>query len=423
VGMDGASSADWARRTCHASGPSGRAAHLRVPVGAALEPPEAAPGATARGRRRRLPTCRTGGGGAVAVRGGFRRRRSAPARPRGARDRSSASRGGPARQLLAPALWPAESTRVKFVRPKANAPVPREPLDAGTWRLPRPRSRTRRGRARDSPRARSTWAGRGSGGRAEVLRASPSGSTAGSRRGGTGPALRRTVSVPRCRCWSSPRVRGRTGELRQAHQAGGAAVHLLLSASGRTNPAPGVGDGAELTHLAMPWILPTTWFSEGFVTYYQEVLRARAGPTLGGVLEGARGSLRPVGRLPRARWPRRAARAPNHAYHRVYWAARLALRFDLALRAATRAGGRSTTYAPDRRTGLHRAPRVARPDLWRRATGPRHAVLAGGARPLASSEFPRSTTSTRRSASRSKRHAALLRRPGQKALRGIHGRK
>ena len=93
----------------------------------------------------------------------------------------------------------------------------------------------------------------------------------------------------------------------------------------------------ELTHLAMPRIrTEDVWMSEGFATYYQEVLRARAGMLdpercwqrmRQGFERGRRQSGRDTLRQDSQEMARR------HLFHRVYWSgAALALQADVALR-------------------------------------------------------------------------------------------
>jgi hypothetical protein len=99
----------------------------------------------------------------------------------------------------------------------------------------------------------------------------------------------------------------------------------------------------ELLHAALPHVkIEDAWCGEGFVTYYQEVLRARAGmqsPTAAwqAIHEG-------FGRGRRSKSTRSIAddslhMHERHEYWRVYWAgAALALRIDVAARRAS--GGR-----------------------------------------------------------------------------------
>ncbi|MGE0191011.1 MAG: hypothetical protein AB7T63_03125 [Planctomycetota bacterium] len=101
----------------------------------------------------------------------------------------------------------------------------------------------------------------------------------------------------------------------------------------------------EMTHLAFPRIDRTdAWINEGFVTYYQEVLRTRAGfqsePEGWGMLADgfARGATRGSGRS-LAEESRLMQR--THGYWRVYWGgAAMALDMDLELRRRT--GGKRT---------------------------------------------------------------------------------
>ena len=179
--------------------------------------------------------------------------------------------------------------------------------------------------------------------------------------------------------------------------SGGAAVLLYLSVSARDEDLPLEWVAVhELTHLGMPAItIEDAWLNEGFVTYYQEVLRGRvgffgeAGPW-SALEEGfARGRRKASDRS--IAEDSRTMRA-QHAYHRVYWAgAALALRVDLALRAET-AGRRSL----DDVMRLWATPAIRARGGWRgldllaeadRALGTR-ACVASVRGPLASTDFP-----------------------------------
>jgi hypothetical protein len=184
----------------------------------------------------------------------------------------------------------------------------------------------------------------------------------------------------------------------EALLAGGHAVRLLLSAAAEDADLPGEWIAVhELTHLGQPWIVPDdAWFLEGFVTYYQEVLRGRAGifgeqRAWQGLHAGfGRGRRRPS---TRTLAEDSSAMHATHAYHRVYWAgAALALRLELALRDATE-GRRSLDDAMRLWSGAEFTSRKG----WRalellaaadRAFGT--AVCVRTVTPfLASSEFPR----------------------------------
>jgi predicted metalloprotease with PDZ domain len=172
---------------------------------------------------------------------------------------------------------------------------------------------------------------------------------------------------------------------------------LHLSSRARDEDLPGEWVAVhELAHLALPPMPDEdAWFFEGVVSYYQEVLRARAGffderTAWRNLHEG-------FGRGMRRRSERTLAQDSadmhaQHAYHRVYWAgAALALRWDVALRRQT--GGRASLDA------AVRALR-ARPDsgtrLWtaKEACAAMEAAVgtpfcaASAERALASSEFP-----------------------------------
>lgn len=149
--------------------------------------------------------------------------------------------------------------------------------------------------------------------------------------------------VPRAHVIVQPLVpgRGRPVVFGRATLSGGPVVHAMLS--GTTDDASLPGEWItihEMLHLGMPvTTLADRWFGEGFVSYYQEVVRARAGiqspqqawQTLHAWFErgrrsGGRRSLAEESRL----------MTNQYAYHRVYWGgAALALQMDLAIREAT----------------------------------------------------------------------------------------
>ena len=123
-----------------------------------------------------------------------------------------------------------------------------------------------------------------------------------------------------------------------ALRGGGPAVMLLIS-----NAAPDVAFPGEwvaiheFLHHGMPFIRDA-WMSEGFVTYYTEVLRARGGfrsetASWRAILAGfERGRNSGVG-VALAEESRQMH--DNHAYQRVYWGgAAIALLADVALREA-----------------------------------------------------------------------------------------
>lgn len=150
------------------------------------------------------------------------------------------------------------------------------------------------------------------------------------------------LPVPRVQVLVEPvRPGGDPVPFGQARQAGGASLHLLLSAGARDDDLPGEWVGVhEMLHLGLPWIdSADAWFTEGFVTYYQEVLRGRAG------LLGPAGAWVALDegfqRGRRRASPRTLAddsrdMLASHAFHRVYWGgAAIALQVDLALRQRT----------------------------------------------------------------------------------------
>jgi hypothetical protein len=124
----------------------------------------------------------------------------------------------------------------------------------------------------------------------------------------------------------------------QAMRAGGGLVHLLLAAAAPDEELPGEWVAVhEMTHLGMPWTYDSeAWLQEGFVTYYQEVLRARAGflteqQAWQNIHDGfGRGRLRGGDD---ALAHESATMAETHNYWRVYWAgAAVALLLDVELR-------------------------------------------------------------------------------------------
>ncbi|MDJ0973241.1 MAG: hypothetical protein QNJ98_02115, partial [Planctomycetota bacterium] len=136
--------------------------------------------------------------------------------------------------------------------------------------------------------------------------------------------------------------RGRPVVFGRATRSGGPLVHVMLS--GTTTDAEMPGEWItihELIHLGMPsTVLADRWLGEGFVSYYQEVLRARAGiltpreawQNLHDWMERGRAS---GGQASLAEESRRMTM--RYAYHRVYWGgAALALKIDVAIRQATR---------------------------------------------------------------------------------------
>ena len=123
-----------------------------------------------------------------------------------------------------------------------------------------------------------------------------------------------------------------------AMRGGGAHITLMLSSTARDEELVGEWVGVhEMTHLGMPWTFDSdAWFQEGFVTYYQEMLRARAGlrteqETWQNLHEGFGRGLRSGGERTLSAESREMHR--HHTYHRVYWGgAAIALLMDVELR-------------------------------------------------------------------------------------------
>jgi hypothetical protein len=179
-------------------------------------------------------------------------------------------------------------------------------------------------------------------------------------------------------------------------QGGGPALVLLLSEDARAEELPGEWVAVhEMVHLAMPVIDPAdAWLSEGFATYYQEVLRARAGRRAPRdawqELEAGFGRGRRSGGERSLAEESRAMRE-THEFHRVYWAgAALALLLDVELRRFS--GGRLSLDDAMRHLAkdlgsprsLSGADVVARVDAW--AGRPVFSSIATPA--LASASFP-----------------------------------
>ncbi len=123
-----------------------------------------------------------------------------------------------------------------------------------------------------------------------------------------------------------------------AMRAGGPHLRLLLASTARDEELVGEWVAVhEMTHLGMAWNYDTeAWFQEGFVTYYQEILRGRAGllseqEVWQNLHDGFGRGRRSGGQRTLSRESRVMHR--HHTYHRVYWAgAALALRLDVELR-------------------------------------------------------------------------------------------
>ena len=125
-----------------------------------------------------------------------------------------------------------------------------------------------------------------------------------------------------------------------AVRGGGPAVMLLISSAAQDDAFPGEWVAIhEFLHHGMPFVdHDDAWLSEGFVTYYTELLRTRAGfraetTAWTALLAGfERGRNSGVG-MPLADESRQMH--DNHAYQRVYWGgAAIALLADVALREA-----------------------------------------------------------------------------------------
>lgn len=127
----------------------------------------------------------------------------------------------------------------------------------------------------------------------------------------------------------------------RAFTGGGSAVRLLLAQQATDDELPGEWVGVhEMVHLGVPRLDEAgQWLNEGFVTYYQEILRARSGlrsetACWEALADGFRRGRRSGGE----RSLREEARLMHQyrSYWRVYWGgAALALRIDHALRKET----------------------------------------------------------------------------------------
>lgn len=142
------------------------------------------------------------------------------------------------------------------------------------------------------------------------------------------------VVIPSAAWGSSPVVFG------MARRGGGGSVMLLVNESARDDELPGEWVAIhELLHLGMP-LVAEPWMSEGFVTYYTQVVRARAGlfkaedqaraalEALASGFAGRRGS--------RSLESASASMRQQGAYRQVYWGgAALAFDLDLSIRSAS----------------------------------------------------------------------------------------
>jgi hypothetical protein len=158
--------------------------------------------------------------------------------------------------------------------------------------------------------------------------------TVGSLYGGAFPVAHMQVLVVPYRGGGDPVYFG------MAVRGGGPAVMLLISSAAADDAFPGEWVAIhEFLHHGMPFVdHDDAWLSEGFVTYYTELLRTRAGfraETAGwGALQAGfeRGRNSGAG-MPLADESRQMH--DNHAYQRVYWGgAAIALLSDVALREA-----------------------------------------------------------------------------------------
>jgi len=144
------------------------------------------------------------------------------------------------------------------------------------------------------------------------------------------------VVVPSPAWGSSPVLFG------MARRGGGGSVMLLVNEDARDEDLPGEWVAIhELLHLGMP-LVAEPWMSEGFVTYYTQVLRARHG------LAGADRAHAGVRLLAAGFVDRPSARSLESAsasmrelgsYRRVYWGG-AAIAFDLDLRIRSASQGR-----------------------------------------------------------------------------------
>ncbi|WP_106389888.1 hypothetical protein [Enhygromyxa salina] len=130
-----------------------------------------------------------------------------------------------------------------------------------------------------------------------------------------------------------------------ARRGGGGSAMLLLNEDARDDELPGEWVAShELLHLGMP-LIDDPWMSEGFVTYYTQILRARQGVLAASANrdEQARAALLALREgFRRARGGTRTlAKASDNmrrsgGYTRVYWGgAAVAFDLDRSIRAAT----------------------------------------------------------------------------------------
>lgn len=129
-----------------------------------------------------------------------------------------------------------------------------------------------------------------------------------------------------------------------ARRGGGGSVMLLLDAQAEDADLPGEWVSAhELLHLGMPYV-DAPWMSEGFVTYYTEVLRARQGVLTRGDAhaQAQRALVKLQSGFRRGNSGSRtlAYASDNmrreHSYSRVYWGgAAVAFDLDVSIRHAS----------------------------------------------------------------------------------------
>jgi hypothetical protein len=145
--------------------------------------------------------------------------------------------------------------------------------------------------------------------------------------------------VPRAQVFVHPMgSRGEPVLFGRSLRGAGPQVTLLLKASATDEQLLGEWVAVhEMLHLGMPWTPDEdSWIQEGFVMYYTEVLRARAGFQTAQegwqrLHEGFSRGIRGGGRRTLAEESRLMHR--NRAYMRVYWGgAAIALLIDLELR-------------------------------------------------------------------------------------------
>jgi hypothetical protein len=129
-----------------------------------------------------------------------------------------------------------------------------------------------------------------------------------------------------------------------AARGGGAGVQIFLDARARAEALPGGWTTVhELLHHGMPFV-EEPWMAEGWVTYYTEIVRTRAGHR--SEREGWQALLEGFGRgrRDRAALTLEASSASMHrtrAYQRVYWSgAAIALLIDVEMRLES--GGKRT---------------------------------------------------------------------------------